>query len=50
MKYPVGIQSFPKLREEGFAYVDKTGYIVSFRPRLCRAFRDGFAPTLPYRS
>lgn len=29
MKYPIGIQSFPKLREEGFAYVDKTGYIIS---------------------
>lgn len=29
MKYPIGIQSFPKMREEGFTYVDKTRYIIS---------------------
>ncbi len=29
MKYPIGIQSFPKMIEEGFTYVDKTRYIVS---------------------
>ena len=27
IKYPVGIQSFEKLREMGFIYVDKTPYI-----------------------
>lgn len=27
MKYPIGIQSFEKLRKEGFLYVDKTKYI-----------------------
>lgn len=27
IKYPVGIQNFSKLREEGFLYVDKTAYI-----------------------
>lgn len=27
IKYPVGIQSFPKIREEGYLYVDKTPYI-----------------------
>jgi hypothetical protein len=27
MKYPVGIQSFEKIRKEGFAYVDKTALI-----------------------
>ncbi len=27
IKYPVGIQSFPKLIEGGFLYVDKTRYI-----------------------
>ncbi len=28
MKYPIGIQSFQKLREEGFVYVDKTRFII----------------------
>lgn len=27
LRYPIGIQSFPKLIEEGYAYVDKTGFI-----------------------
>lgn len=27
MKYPVGIQDFGKIREGGYAYVDKTKYI-----------------------
>ena len=27
MKYPIGIQTFDKIREGGFAYVDKTGMI-----------------------
>lgn len=27
MKYPIGIQSFEKIREGGYAYVDKTAYI-----------------------
>ena len=27
MKYPIGIQSFDKLREDGYIYVDKTGLI-----------------------
>lgn len=27
MKYPIGIQSFEKVREEGYTYVDKTGDI-----------------------
>jgi hypothetical protein len=26
-KYPIGVQSFAKLREEGYTYVDKTGII-----------------------
>lgn len=25
--YPIGVQSFAKLREEGYIYVDKTGFI-----------------------
>lgn len=27
MKYPIGIQDFRRLREEGYVYVDKTPYI-----------------------
>ena len=27
LKYPIGMQSFPELRERGFVYVDKTRYI-----------------------
>lgn len=27
IKYPIGIQTFSKLREEGYLYVDKTQYI-----------------------
>ena len=27
MKYPIGIQDFAKLRQNGFAYVDKTKFV-----------------------
>ena len=27
IKYPIGIQSFRKIREEGYVYLDKTEYI-----------------------
>ncbi len=33
MIYPIGIQSFEKLREEGFTYVDKTRYIYQAATR-----------------
>ena len=29
MKYPIGIQSFEKLREDGYVYVDKTALIYN---------------------
>ena len=29
MKYPIGIQSFEKLREDGYVYVDKTDLIYN---------------------
>ncbi len=29
MKYPIGIQTFEKLRKDGYVYVDKTKYIYS---------------------
>ncbi len=28
MKYPIGIQDFKRIREEGYVYVDKTGYLA----------------------
>ena len=54
-KYPVGIQTFEKIREKGYLYVDKTKYIVDFREKqmsyvfLSRPRRFGkslFASTL----
>ena len=29
MKYPIGIQTFEKIREDGFVYVDKTDFVYS---------------------
>ena len=48
MKYPIGIQSFDRIREDGFVYVDKTAlvydlvskgkiYFLSRPRRLARA-------------
>ncbi len=31
--YPVGIQTFEKIREDGYLYIDKTKYIVDFRKK-----------------
>ena len=54
-KYPVGIQTFEKIREGNYLYVDKTKYIVDFRDKgmnyvfLSRPRRFGkslFASTL----
>ena len=54
-KYPVGIQTFEKIRENGYLYIDKTQYIVDFREKkmsyifLSRPRRFGkslFASTL----
>ena len=33
MKYPIGIQTFEKIREGEYLYVDKTRYIVDFRKK-----------------
>lgn len=53
--YPVGIQTFEKIRKGNYLYVDKTGYIVDFRKKqmsyvfLSRPRRFGkslFASTL----
>ena len=32
-KYPVGIQTFEKIRKNGYLYIDKTQYIVDFREK-----------------
>ena len=32
-KYPVGIQTFEKIRENGYLYIDNTQYIVDFREK-----------------
>ena len=32
-KYPVGIQTFEKIREKGYLYIDKTQYILDFREK-----------------
>lgn len=32
-KYPVGIQTFSEIRENGFVYVDKTEYIYNLVTR-----------------
>ena len=32
-KYPVGIQTFSKIREKGYLYIDKTQYIADFREK-----------------
>ena len=54
-KYPVGIQTFEKIREKNCLYIDKTKYIVDFRKKemsyifLSRPRRFGkslFASTL----
>ncbi len=54
-KYPVGVQTFEKIREGSYLYVDKTRYIVDFRKKgmsyvfLSRPRRFGkslFASTL----
>lgn len=37
-KYPIGVQSFEKLREKGSIYVDKTGYIA----KLVKGINYGF--------
>ena len=46
MKYPIGIQSFPQLIEDGYVYVDKTDLIYSLVKEgkiyfLCRPRRFG---------
>ena len=31
MKYPIGIQSFEQIREDGYVYVDKTEMLYKLR-------------------
>lgn len=34
--YPIGIQTFERIRKEDMFYVDKTEYIVSIQPLFWR--------------
>ena len=45
MKYPIGIQSFPDIRERGFVYVDKTAFV--YRMALMGKFYP--QPSAPVR-
>ena len=38
MLYPIGIQSFEKIRESGCVYVDKTGFVYDLAHRGCYYF------------
>ena len=51
MKYPIGIQSFAQIREDGFVYVDKTKLVYDLVKRgktyfLSRPRRFGKYPRL----
>lgn len=35
MKYPIGIQSFEKIRTEGYVYVDKTRLVYNLADLGC---------------
>lgn len=46
MKYPIGIQSFPQIIEDGYVYVDKTALVYDLVTTgkvyfLCRPRRFG---------
>ena len=41
MNYPIGIQTFAKLREDDFYYVDKTAYVYRLRHPLPRHGKTG---------
>ena len=50
MKYPIGIQSFEQLREDGYVYVDKTRLVYDLVTKgkiyfLSRPRRFGEPPT-----
>jgi hypothetical protein len=42
MKYPIGIQSFDRLREDGFVYVDKTALVYYLLDFPNNEVRKGF--------
>ena len=39
-KYPIGIQTFEKIIEEGFIYVDKTEYVYNLTHSLTYVFQS----------
>ena len=42
-KLPVGIQTFRRIREEGFYYVDKTGYAYLIEVKVAERSEPGAA-------
>ena len=36
MKYPIGIQSFEQIIEDGYVYLDKTAFVYTKNPRFQR--------------
>ena len=38
MKYPIGIQNFEKMRNDGYVYVDKTALIYEMAERAVIIF------------
>ena len=40
MKYPIGIQSFEQIREDGYVYVDKTALIYDLVSKGAIYFLD----------
>ena len=52
MKYPIGIQSFDRIREDGYVYVDKTALIYNLvkvcgQDRIDLQFGEGGNDLLP---
>ena len=48
MKYPIGIQSFDRIVEDGYVYVDKTDLIYSLTNLTC--ISSSFAPAVSARA
>ena len=40
MKYPIGIQSFDQIREEGYVYVDKTDLVYDLVSKGKMSYTD----------
>lgn len=36
--YPIGIQSFEKIRKDGYFYIDKTAWFIQWQKRVVITF------------